>query len=168
MKLLSLLVVILLLACGSASAQTQMQLGSIRAEVTAIDKAAGEYNKKTKKIDGVSTEGAEATYYLSGKAVKKIVARVYGETFRATAEFYFSGDDLLFAYQKVSRYNGSIGSDSPPKIARIEEVRLYRSGGRTLRILSGKKALKLGAIEFNEKEYELIEFSDQLKAALEK
>lgn len=166
MKFVTLLAFALTLAAGTALAQTEKRIAAIRAEVAAIDKAAGGYDKKTKNIDGVSTEGTEATYYLSGKGLKKIVARVYGETFRATVEFYYNGEDLLFAYQKVSRYNGSIGANSPPKTARIEETRLYRSGGKTIRILSGKKVLKPSGIEFTEKEYEMIEFSDQLKAAL--
>ena len=168
MKLAVFIIFLVMLASVAAHAQVEKQIASIRAEVAAINKAATKYDKKTRNIDGISTEGAEATYYQSGKGLKKIVVQVYGETFRATDEFYYSGEELIFAFQKLSKYNGSIGTRSAPKIARIEETRLYRSGDKTIRILSGKKALKPGEIEFTEKEYELIEFADQLKAELDK
>lgn len=168
MKLLTFSILILLFASTAVLSQTEKQIVSIRAEVAAINNSAAKYDKKTKNIAGISTEGAEATYYLSGKGLKKIVVQIYGETFRATNEFYYGGEELIFAYQKFSRYNGSIGSKPPPKIARIEEARLYRSGDQTIRILLDKKALKPGEIAFTEKEYELIEFSAQLKAELDK
>jgi hypothetical protein len=54
----------------------------------------------------------------------------------------------------------------PPKVVRVDETRLYRSGGKTIRILSGKTQLKPDDIKFTEADYELSELSDLLKATL--
>lgn len=118
-------------------------------------------------MDGISLEGTEATYFMSGKGLKKIVAKMYGETFRATAELYYSGEELIFAFQRLEKYDTLIARKPPPKLVRIEETRRYRTGGKTIHILSGKTQLKTEDIKFTEAEYELIELADQLKASID-
>ncbi len=159
-----------LVAAGvfSASAQIEKQIASIRADVNLINKSAPKYDKKVKGIDGLSTEGSEATYFISGRGLKKIVAKTYGETFRATTELYYSGEEPIFVFQRVERYDKQIGMKPAPKVVRVDETRLYRSGDKTIRILSGKTRLKPGDIKFTETEYELIELSDLLKATLDR
>lgn len=142
----------------------EKQITAIRAEVTAINKAAKGYKKTVKDVEGVSLEGTEATYFTSGKGLKKITAQIYGESFRATMELYYSGEDLIFAYEKMSKYNGSIGMKNL-KVVRIEESRTYFSDGKMIRYLLGKKQIKSGSTEFNEGEYRMMEFSDLLKIA---
>ncbi len=139
MKFVIFSLLIFVFALAPALAQTEKQIASMRAEVAAIDKAAAKYDKKSKNLDNISTEGAEATYYLSGRGLKKIVVKIYGETFRAIDEFYYSGEELIFAFQKVSRYNGLIGGNTSPKIARVEETRIYRIGDKTFESYPGKR-----------------------------
>jgi hypothetical protein len=163
---LSLLGIVLLLAVGSVNAQVEKEIATIRADVNLINKNAPKYDKKTKSFDDLSLEGSEATYFTSGRGLKKIVAKMYGETYRSTAELYYSGEELIFIFQRVERYDTQVGMDPPPKVARVEETRLYRSGGKTIRILSGKAQLKPGDIKFTEAEYQLYELSDDLKGRL--
>ena len=165
---LSLLGIALLLVAGSANAQIEKEIAAIRADVNLIDKNAAKYEKKTKNFDGLSLEGSQATYFTSGRGLKKIVAKMYGETYRSTAELYYSGEELIFIFQRLERYDTQVGMDPPPKVARIEETRLYRSGGKTIRILSGKTRLKPGDIKFTEAEYQLYELSDELKGRLDR
>lgn len=151
-----------------AEAQIEKQIASIRSEVNLINKNAPKYDKKVKNIDGLSTEGSEVTYFISGRGLKKVVAKVYGETFRATTELYYSGEEPIFVFRRIERYDTQIGMTPPPKVIRVDETRLYRSGEKSIRILSGKTQLKAGDVKFTEAEYELIELSDMLKAAFDR
>jgi hypothetical protein len=162
------LILLVVLIAASASGQVEKQIAAIRADVNLINKNAPKYDKKVKGIDGLSVEGSEATYFISGRGLKKIVAKTYGETFRATTELYYSGEELIFVFQRVERYDTQVGMKPPPKVVRADETRLYRSGGKTIRILSGKTKLKPDDIKFTEAEYELYEFSDLLKATLDR
>lgn len=96
------------------------------------------------------------------------MAKTYGETFRAITELYYSGEELIFVFQRAERYDTQIGMKPPPKVARVDETRLYRSGGKTIRILSGKTQLKPDDIRFTEAEQELSDLSDLLKATLDR
>jgi hypothetical protein len=159
---LSLLGIVLIFVVGSVNAQVEKEIAAIRADVNLINKNAPKYDKKTKSFDDLSLEGSEATYFVSGRGLKKIVAKIYGESYRSTAELYYSGEELIFVFQRIERYSMGMGS----KVSRIEETRLYRSGGKTIRILSGKTQLKPGDIRFTEAEYQLYELSDDLKGRL--
>lgn len=160
-------VLIILAASIATNAQIEKQISTIRADVNLINKSAAKYDKKSKMIEGISLEGTEATYFASGKGLKKIAAKIYGETYRATVELYYSGEEMIFAFQRVERYDTHIAMKPPPKVVRIEETRLYRSGEKTIRILSGKAQIKPGDIKFTETEYEIIELADQLKAGFD-
>jgi hypothetical protein len=145
----------------------EKQITAIRAEVTAINKNAKSYKKTTKDVEGVSLEGTEATYFVSGKGLKKITAKIYGESFRATAEYYFQGEDLIFVFEKMSKYNGTIGMDNL-KVVKVEESRMYFAGAKMIRYLLGKKQIKAGSTEFNEAEYSTGEIAFMLKSAYSK
>lgn len=153
---------------GSLQGQTQKQIAAIRSEVNQINKNALSYTKMTRNIEGLSTEGSVATYFLSGKGLKKITAKIYGETFNTTTELYYSGEELIFAFQKASLYERPIGGSKTPKIVRVRETRLYRDGGKSIRILLGKIELKQDDVKYTETEYEIIELADQLKAAVDR
>ena len=158
------IVLIVVLIAGSANAQVEKEIAIIRADVNLINKNAPKYDKRTKNFNDLSLEGSEVSYFVSGRGLKKIFAKIYGESYRSTAELYYSGEELIFAFQRVERYSNGIGT----KVGRVEETRLYRSGGRTIRILAGKTRLKPGNIKFTEAEYQLYELSDELKGRLDR
>jgi hypothetical protein len=164
-KLLILTIATFILSQTIFAQTVEKQIAAIRAEVTAINKAAKGYTKKTKDVDDISLEGTQATYFSAGKNLRKITAKMYGETFQATGEYYFQGDKMIFAYEKMSRYNGQIGLEKPVKVAKIEEKRFYLSDGKLIRYLFGKKEIKSGSTEFNEEESALIDVSSKLKEA---
>ncbi len=74
---------------------------------------------------------------------------------------------MIFAFEKMSKYNGSIGMENL-KVVKIEESRMYFSGGKMIRYLLGKKQIKLDSTEFNEREYSTGEISDTLRGAFAK
>ncbi len=147
----------------AALCQQTKQIESIRAEVNLINKSAPKYQKKTRNVDDISLEGTEATYFTSGRGLKKITARIYGETYRATAELFFSGEELIFAFQKMERYDTHIAMDPPPKVVKITETRVYFVGGEAIRVMEGKAVLSRSAPRFNEASGDLKELAEKLK-----
>jgi hypothetical protein len=165
MKKLIWMISIIAIFAGAAFAQVTKQITGIRAEVAAINKAAKGYKKKTKDVDGVSLEGTQATYFASGKGLKKITARMYGETYNASAELYYKGEEVIFIYIKMNKYDTQIGMDPPPKVVRIEEERYYFAGGELIRLLKGKKELKPADEEYSEMKQGILEMEKGLKEA---
>lgn len=164
MKKILLLSALMLVFGNSIFAQTDKQITAIRAEVAAINKAAAKYKKKTKDVEGISLEGTEATYYVSGKGLKKIVARIYGESFNATGEFYYQGEELIFAFVKHNKYDRPLGaSGRSPKVVRTEEQRFYFTGGNLIRLLVGKKQLKPDDERYDQLKDEAVGTADELK-----
>lgn len=165
MKKLIWMISIIAIFAGAAFAQTAKQIAGIRAEVAAIDKAAKKYKKKTKDVDGISLEGTQATYFTSGKGLKKITAKLYGETFNASAELYYQGEEVIFIYFKMNKYDTQIGMDPPPKVVRVEAERYYFAGGELIRLLKGKKELKATDEEYSEMKQGILEMEKGLKEA---
>lgn len=161
----------ILLTFISASAQaqtyeawTEKKISEIRAEVLAINKGAAKYKKTTKSVEGISLEGTEATFFHSGKTLKKINAQIYGETYKAAGEFYYANGELIFAFVKRERYDTRIGLDTPPKVASTEEQRFYfAADGTLIRLLVGQKELKFGDENYSRLKAEIANLSSKLK-----
>lgn len=146
-------------------AQTEKEIAQIRAEVNLINKSAAKYKKEKRNVEDISLEGTEATYFVSGKGLKKISAKLYGETYNATVEVYYSGEEMIFAFMKENRYDSQIGMKPPPKVVKSEERRFYFSGGNLVRLLVGKKELKPSEENYNEYKQQVDEIAGKLKAA---
>jgi hypothetical protein len=146
--------VLAILSLVTANAQTKQTVSDIRADVTKINSfaARGRYTKTKKDVPGISTEGAEAMLFHSGKDLKKVVAKIYGETFKGVSEFYFKGGELIFEYDRINRYDTQIGLSRPVKVVRVEHYRSYFDNGKMIRLLIGNKTIKPGSDEFVENE----------------
>ena len=164
-KLLILIIITFIAAQTVFTQSVEKQVSAIRAEVTAINKNAKSYTKKTKDVADVSLEGTEATFFTSGRGLHKITAKMYGETFQATGEYYFQGEELIFAYEKMSRYNGQIGMSKPVKVVKTEEKRMYFSDGKMIKILVGKINVKSGSKQWEESEKDTLDLIQTFKKA---
>ena len=153
----------LLLSFQTIFAQTEKQIAAIRAEVAAIERGAPKYEKNTKSIEDISLEGTEAVYFTSGEGLRKITAKMYGETYNATGEFYYKNGQLIFAFLKHNQYDTQIGLDKPPKVVRAEEQRFYFADGDLIRILVGKKEIKSGGERYDELKTSVLDISGKLK-----
>ncbi len=145
--------------------QTAKQITAIRNEVQTINKNVNNYAKTTKDVDGISLEGTEATYFASGKDLKKIVAESYGETYKALTELYYSGDKLIFVYRKFSSYDTQVGMTPPPKVIKVKESRFYFADGKMIKFLNGKVSVKSTAKFWLDSESETVQMAEKLKAA---
>jgi hypothetical protein len=140
-------------------------ISEVRAEVGQINADLNTYKKRVKSLVGLSLEGSEATYYYDGETIRKITAKLYGETYNALNDLYFRGDTLVFAYQKLNRYDTQVGMQPPPKIVNSEEKRLYFSEGALAVLKMGKSLVAQDTIRWQEAEIEIVELADMLRAA---
>jgi len=157
-----------LVSVNSVQAQTyeawvKKKISEIRREVMTINNSTAKYTKTTKNVEDISLEGTEATYYHSAGNSKKITAKMYGETYNATGEFYYANGRLIFAFLKRNQYDTQIGMDKPPKVVRTEEQRFYFANGDLIRLLVGKKELKSGDEKYQQLKDEITGISDKLK-----
>lgn len=164
------LLILLGLVCLSfdrASAQTEKQIRQIRREVISIEKNAKNYRKMKSSVEGISLEGAEATFYVSGKNLRKIAAKLYGETYNADVSLYYRGEDLIFAYLKQNKYDRSINLETIPKIVQSERARYYFADKLLIRLTVGNSKIKEDTQKYTEMRDEMSETANKLKAAFE-
>ncbi len=156
MKRLALAAALALLAAvrPASGAGVEEQVARIRAEVEAIHREAGTFETRTVEVEDVALEGAEATCHSSGERLRKVTARLWGETWKASLELFYVEGDLVFAFRRTSRYDGQIGLETPPTVAAVEERRSYFSGGSLIRLLVGREAVAPGSQAFVEDERE--------------
>jgi hypothetical protein len=159
-----ILFIAIIFGSQTAFAQTAKQVASIRKEVEIINKNAKNYTKTTKNVEGISLEGTEAAYFVSGEELKKITAESYGETYKSTTELYYQGENLIFVYRKFSSYDTQIGMDPPPKIISVKESRFYFANGKMIKFLNGKKDVKNTTKFWLDSETETVEMAEKLKA----
>jgi hypothetical protein len=143
-------------------AQNTEEMKSIGHTVDLINQNLATYDKKTKTVDGVSTEGTDATYYLSGRGLQKISAHVYGETFNGTISVYFQGEEPVFAYFKYNGYQMPIGKTV--KIAQSETKRFYFAGDQVLMFSIDDKEVKSSDSAYSENVESIKQMIVNLKA----
>jgi hypothetical protein len=162
---IKLLPVVILIACfGPHNSFAQDLVAEIRAEVTRTNESLSTYTKRSKMVDGISLEGTSANYYALGDDLKKIAARMYGETYRASVDLYYKDNVLIFAYYRFNRYDTQIGLPKPPKIVRSEEQRLYFSDGNLAKLLIGKIEIKADDERWRESETEIADLARRLRS----
>ena len=164
MKRISVVVVIVLfgvLASYEAKAQGAQSpdpIQTIRQQYAAINRGAARYKKVKKELLGFSAEGGLLIAYLSGPSIVKISATFYGEMGRATDEFYYANDKLIFIFRKHLHYNAPLTG----KVVRITENRYYFKADKLIRwIGEDGKQVSTTAPEFGQSEERLLASSKQ-------
>jgi hypothetical protein len=113
----------------SATGGSPAAIARIRAEFTAIEREAPSYRRTAHDLWGFSLEGGELQGFYRGSELRKLAAHLYGESWRGTQEYYFSGGRLVFVYFVTEVYDQPM---SGTVRARVEH-RLYFDGGRLIR-----------------------------------
>jgi hypothetical protein len=161
MKRVSLVVIIVLFGCSAflqTKAQSQDPVQAIRRQYAAINRNAAKYQKVKKELLGFSAEGGELVAYLSGPSIVKITATFFGEMGRATDEYYYSNDKLIFVFRKHSHYSGQLTG----KVVRTTENRFYFKDDKLIRWIDEKgKPVSSAGSEFGAKESEYLASSKQ-------
>ncbi len=149
-------------------AASGQSVASIPGKVAAINKNVKKYKKVKKDVADISTEGAEATYYHDQADLKKIYARIYGETFNAVTSLYFENDKPLYIEFRNNRYNTQIGLSKPVKVVKVEIKKYFFADGELVKLMVGTKVIARSSDRYTELRDEIIKIADDLKAAFAK
>ena len=164
MKRISVVVVMVLLGVLTSyeakgqGAQGPDPIQTIRQQYAAINRNTAKYKKVKKELLGFSAEGGELIAYLSGPSIVKISATFYGEMGRATDEFYYSNDKLIFIFRRSLHYSAPLSG----KVVRTTENRYYFKDDKLIRwIGEDGKQVSPTAPEFAQGETRLLASSKQ-------
>src|SRR5687767_6593440 len=163
MKISVVIVTVLLGVLASYDAKAQGAQGpdpiqTIRQQYAAINRGAARYKKVKKELLGFSAEGGELVAFTRGPSIVKITATFYGEMGRATDEFYYANDKLIFIFRKHSHYGAPLSG----KVVRTTENRYYFKDDKLIRwIGEDGKQVSTTAPEFAQVEARLLASSKQ-------
>jgi hypothetical protein len=113
----------------SATSGSPAAIARIRAAFAEIEREAPGYRRTKHDVQGFSLEGGELTGFYDGTELRKLHARLYGETWQGTQEFYFSDGRLVFIHTVQDRYD-------EPYSGRVQwriEHRFYFDRGQLIR-----------------------------------
>jgi len=112
-----------------------------------------------KALSGFSAEGGELVAYFHGPSVMKMVATYFGESGKATEEFYFWNGRLIFVLRVDSRYDKPLSG----KVVKKTEDRFYFRDDKLIRwVDENGKEVASEKTEYAEKQKEYLESSKQL------
>jgi len=113
----------------TATSGAPAAIARIRARVAEIEREAPGYRRTTHDLYGFSLEGGELAGLFRGRELRKLAARLLGETWRGTEEYYYSGGRLIFIHVVHERYGEPMSGHAASTI----EHRFYFDGGRLIR-----------------------------------
>lgn len=138
---------------------------SIRARYAQINRDLKRYTRVETDLMDESTEGGRLTAYYFKGAPRKLVARYYGETGRATEEYYFWNNSLFFVLRAEERYRNPIGVDSSPTVRSRQEDRYYFARGRLTRWVNPRgRQVPVDRVDARQRELEVLNDARRLLA----
>lgn len=146
---------------------TAPKLESLQTQYSQINRNLKTYNHVQRDLSGYSTEGGALDIYAVNNVPRKIVATYYGETGRASEEYYFWNAALFFVLRSETRYDGVFA----PARAKSEN-RFYFTNGKLVGWIKDGKPIALDGDEARMRQQEVLtsarELLDKAKAALKK
>ncbi|HEX8551541.1 MAG TPA: hypothetical protein VF681_08285 [Abditibacteriaceae bacterium] len=115
-----------LLCVGTSHAQPR-RVAVLKAQAARIDRNLKRYGRVERDLPGRSTEGGNLTFYSLGSSPRKLFAQYFGESGKATEEFYFRNNSLFRMRRRNSTYDKLYG-----KVVATEETNFYFNGGKLL------------------------------------
>ena len=139
-------------------AQGEDPIQSIRRHYAEINRKAAKYKKVKKELSGFSTEGGGLVAYFEGPSIMKITATFYGETGKASEDYYYQDGKLIFILRTDYRYSKPLSG----RIVRTTLNRFYFSNDRLISWIdeSGKQVASEKS-EYSEKQKEYLDTSKQ-------
>ena len=155
--MLAVIAVPAVLSFVETSAQSD-PIATIRQQYASINRSSAKYRKVKKELSGFSLEGGHLVAYFQGPSIMRIVATYFGESGKATEEYYYSNEKLIFVFRKDSRYDSPLSG----KVVATTEERFYYQNDKLIRWIDqdGKQADPTTS-EFNQKETEYLASSKQ-------
>ena len=114
---------------GAAVASDSAVISRVRAAVALIDRKASKYRRTKHDLKGFSLEGGELTGYFEGDSLRKLHARHFGESGRATEDYYFASGRLVFVLRVDEQWTLPLSG----KVRSRVEHRVYFENDRLIR-----------------------------------
>jgi hypothetical protein len=125
----------------TATSGSPAVIGRIRAQYAATEREAPGYRQTAHDVWNFSLEGGELRGFYRGSELRKLSARLYGETWRGSEEYYFADGQLIFIHVVTERYRGMFGAGG---IQATIEHRYYFDGGRLIRHVRTQRPSRRG------------------------
>jgi hypothetical protein len=90
----------------TATSGSPAAIARIRAEYAAIEREAPGYRQTAHDVWNFSLEGGELLGFYRGRELRKLSARLFGESWRGSEAYYFADGRLIFIHVVQERYNG--------------------------------------------------------------
>jgi len=104
-------------------------IAAIRSRFATVQRKLARYAVVDRELAGFSAEGGTVRGYFDGPRLMKLEARHFGETGRATEEYFFDGAEPVFVYHVSERYDRPLSG----RVVRRVETRYYLDHGRLVR-----------------------------------
>lgn len=139
----------------------QDPIESIRQHYAEINKNVASYRRVKKDLTGFSGEGGQLVAYFHGPSVMKMVTTFFGETGRATEEYYYWNGKLIFVLRTEQNYDKPLSG----KVVKTAENRFYFNEDVLVRWLNeAANQVASDSQAFSEKQKEYLHTSRQLLA----
>ena len=150
------LAIILLVSLLSSKIST---IDDIKAEYKKIHANQNSYKTKDKFIDGISAEGAKATYFYNKNSLKLIKIQIFGEMGKEESEYYFNDNNPFFIYSADTNYNTPMyAKEFKQKLSKTDRKRLYFINNKLVKYLLNKKEISKSSKQFKQEEINTINF----------
>lgn len=128
---------------------------NIDTEYTIINNDTAKFRMEVKKVFGQSSEGGSLEKYYDGKALRKAILILFGETGKLVSEYYFLNHELIFVHEKDLTYDAPfyIGKT---EIKSEEENKFYFKNQILVRWLDNEGKI-VDPVKCLEKQIEILE-----------
>jgi hypothetical protein len=138
----------------------------IKKQFAEINANAAKYDKIEKDLPGQSAEGGVMIAFYEKEKLKKVVTTFYGETGKATTEYYFNTEGLFFIFKKNYFYDKPMYIEGS-KVASTEEWRYYFFNNYLLKLLdNNNKPVNPNSKKYQEENKYMKEDLEMIKKAI--
>lgn len=117
---------------GAADPGVDERIRSIRAKYAEIEKELKDCRQVKRDLPDESAEGGELTAYFKDSSLRKLSARLFGETGKLLEEHYFAEGQLIFVLRLETRYT----KPNSGVVKSKTEQRFYFADGKLIRWLN--------------------------------
>jgi hypothetical protein len=127
----------------AATPDVPSQIAAIRREYAAVQGRLPRCAQRDKTVEGYSTEGGIVEEYDFRGTPQRVVASLYGCSFRSASEYELWNGQLIFVLVTRLEYNHPIGADElgPQKGVRVTQDRFYFHNGKLIRWIPANNRL---------------------------
>ena len=119
-------------AIGAADPSVEERVKVIRTRYAEIEKELKDCRQVKRDLPDESAEGGELTAYFKDSSLRKLSARLFGETGKVLEEFYFSDGQVIFVFRVETR----LTEPNSGVVKSKTEQRFYFADGKLIRWLN--------------------------------